>query len=377
MTNTSRELARLSDAELLAETIRLARTERDATVALIRCLIEVEARRLHLAQGRSSLFTYCTQVLHLSEHAAYRRIEAARTARRFPRILELVADGSINLTTVGLVAPHLTAENIDTVLDRVRGKSKRDVEAVVAALRPSPDVPATVRKLPAPTVSAVLRDTHPSGASSSAAVPTDETAAVPGIRHPEPGAPRLPAVHAAQKLSVVAPLAPGRYKLQLTVSTETQEKLRRLQDLTRHTNPTGDLAVILDRAITLLLEHVERQKLAATDRPRTGADRSSQTRHVPAGVKRAVWKRDEGRCAFIGPDGRCGERAFLEFHHVVPFADGGIASVESISLRCRAHNGYEAERWFGAPWILRDSPSGSDSTSTSRAVEPDHWTWPG
>ncbi len=61
--------------------------EREATAALIAALGELDARRLYLAEGCSSLFTYCTQVLHLSEHAAYGRIEAARAARKWPVVL--------------------------------------------------------------------------------------------------------------------------------------------------------------------------------------------------------------------------------------------------------------------------------------------------
>jgi hypothetical protein len=86
------------------------------------------------------LFTYCTQVLHLSEHAAYGRIEAARAARRFPEILSLLADGAITLTTVTLLGPHLTAQNHRAVLDGVRHQSRREVEHLVARLRPKPDV---------------------------------------------------------------------------------------------------------------------------------------------------------------------------------------------------------------------------------------------
>ena len=66
-------------------------------------------------------------------------------------------------------------------------------------------------------------------------------------------------------------------------------------------------------------------------------------------MKRAVWARDHGRCAFVGSQGRCTERGFLEYHHLVPFADGGLATVDNLELRCRAHNAYEAERWFGMP----------------------------
>jgi hypothetical protein len=57
--------------------------------------------------------------------------------------------------------------------------------------------------------------------------------------------------------------------------------------------------------------------------------------------------RDEGRCAFMGSEGQCAERGFLEFHHLVPYAAGGEATVEMVALRCRQHNGYEAELEFG------------------------------
>ncbi len=91
-------------------------------------------------------------MLHLSEHAAYLRgIEAARSARRYPKILDRLADGSLHLTAVSLLGPHLTAANHLEVLDSARHKSKRDVEQLVARLRPQPDVPAVIRKLPAPT----------------------------------------------------------------------------------------------------------------------------------------------------------------------------------------------------------------------------------
>ncbi len=97
------------------------------------------------------MFAFCVQMLHLSEHAAYLRIEAARSARRYSDILDRLADGSLHLTAVSLLGPHLTAANHLEVLDSARHKSKRDVEQLVARLRPQPDVPAVVRKLPAPT----------------------------------------------------------------------------------------------------------------------------------------------------------------------------------------------------------------------------------
>jgi 5-methylcytosine-specific restriction endonuclease McrA len=127
----------------------------------------------------------------------------------------------------------------------------------------------------------------------------------------------------------------------------THDRLRRIQDLLRHSVPDGDVETIVDKALTLLLEHAERTKMAATPRPRSRTPISSTTRHIPAAVKRAVWERDGGRCTFQGTEGRCQETGFLEFHHVVPYAAGGETSAENLQLRCRAHNALEAERWFG------------------------------
>ena len=146
--------AQLSNSELLAEVKSAAQHERHATTRLVALLAEVDTRRVYLGEGCSSLFTYCTQVLHLSEHAAYGRIEAAR-ARRFPVVLDLLTEGAITLTAVTLLAPHLTQANHLDVLREARYKSKRDVENM-ARLRPQPAVPATVRKLPAPTPTVAL-----------------------------------------------------------------------------------------------------------------------------------------------------------------------------------------------------------------------------
>jgi hypothetical protein len=139
---------KLSDDELLAEVTRLAASERTATVRLIAALAEVDARRLYLGQGCSSLFVYCTRMLHLSEHAAYGRIEGARAARRWPSVLGMLEAGELTLTSLSLFAPHLSDENHEDLLARARYRSKREVEEIVAALRPRPDVRSLIRQLP-------------------------------------------------------------------------------------------------------------------------------------------------------------------------------------------------------------------------------------
>ena len=147
-----------------------------------------------------------------------------------------------------------------------------------------------------------------------------------------------------------SPTSPERYRVQFTVGKDTHDKLRRLQALLRREIPNGDPAAIFDRAVTLLLEKVEREKIgaAAKARPiRPGTDRS-RSRHTPNESKRVAWRREGGQCGFVAPNGhRCAERAFMEFHHIEAFALGGPSTPDNIGLRCRRHNQYEAERVFG------------------------------
>jgi hypothetical protein len=159
----------------------------------------------------------------------------------------------------------------------------------------------------------------------------------------------LPAPRPARP--IVAPIAESRYVAKVTVGANTHAKLSRAQELLRHTIPNGDPAKILERALTLLVDQLERRQLGKAQRPRAGSRRrpagSEQTRQVPADVRRAVWARDEGRCGFEGAQGRCTATGFLELHHVIPFASGGPTTTENLSLRCRAHNLFEAGRECG------------------------------
>jgi len=110
-TNVLSLVGQLADQDLVARVKVLAQREREAIATLIAHLAVLDERQLYLAEGCASMFTYCVQVLHLSEYAAHSRIEAARAARKYPLILDMLGDGSVNLTTVGLLAPDLTTEN--------------------------------------------------------------------------------------------------------------------------------------------------------------------------------------------------------------------------------------------------------------------------
>lgn len=352
--NAQPSFVHLSDSDLLVTLKQLVESERTATATVVAAIAEVESRRLFLGEGCPSLFVYCTRMLHLSEPAAYARIAAARAGLRFPIILELLARGDLSLTAICLFAPHLTEANYRVVLEAALHKGKRDVERMIAELHPKPDVAATIRKLPSPVVTPSMVRVEKTARPSDGPVIEGAPIAPDGpalFQAPDPP-PRTFVAPGTPRPPVVVPLAPERFKVQFTVGRETHDKLRRAQDLLRHAVPNGDPAQIVDRALTLLLEHLERTKLASVMRPRAPGAEVTVSRHIPSAVRRAVWARDGGCCAFVGTQGRCADRGFLEFHHVIPYAAGGTASIENIQIRCRAHNQYEAQQYFGPEWLF-------------------------
>jgi hypothetical protein len=141
------------------------------------------------------------------------------------------------------------------------------------------------------------------------------------------------------------------YLVRLTIGKSLHDKLRHAQVLLSHSVPSGDVAQVLERALDSLIARLERGKNGSGVRGKSESRRSSPrlsstgSRHILAEVRRAVWKRDQAQCTFVGTEGhRCGEKRFLELDHVEPHARGSEATVDNLRLRCRAHNQLEAER---------------------------------
>jgi hypothetical protein len=329
MTST-KELKSISDEELLLRLSELLKQSRRVEADLVAHIGEVDERRLYTTRACSSMFAYATEVLHLSEAEAYLRIAAARAARAFPILLTMLDDGRLHLSGIAKLAPHLTEANCETVLSRAAHQSKRQIEELVAELAPKPDVPATMRKLPV----------RPPATPPRSALQLRPDA-VKNEMPPPAAAPRI----------AVQPLAPARYKVQFTASAEFRDKIERLTALLRPSVPDGDLAAILEQAVTEKLERLEARRFAETSAPRKNveeADTSPSGRYIPAPVKRIVRKRDSDRCTFVDETGRrCTERQRLEFHHRNPYGLGGDRSPENISLMCHAHNAHLAELDYG------------------------------
>ena len=344
-----RPLQSIPDDELLHRLAGLMSQSRRVEADIVVHLAEVDERRLYAREALPSMFAYCTDVLHLSEAEAYLRIAAARASREHPMLLPMLADDRLHLTAIAKLAPHLTRENRDGLLERATHRSKRQIEEQIAEIAPRPDVPAAVRKLPERKTLPML-ELGPDGVAA-----------------PEPGArpdeavdhalhTHVPAVAGCSPPvppPVIQPLSPGRYKVQFTASAEFHHKLERLRALMGSRGREGELAAVIEQAVTEKLERLEASRFARTRAPREGPAEtepgpSRSSRHIPAAVRRAVSERDGGRCRYVDDRGRrCKERDRLEFHHRHPFGLGGDHSVPNIRLMCRAHNAYLAECDYG------------------------------
>ena len=394
-TNILTTAAALSDRDLLARLDRLATNERHASVDLVAHLAALEARpTLYEGLGFGSLFEYCTAVLRLSEDAACTRIAVAGACRRCPVILDLLATGETNLTNIRRLARHLTPESHEAILARAVNRTRQEIEVLLRELDPQPDLRSSVRRAAAPDAPRPPASAPP----PSLPLPVEPASWDEGAGE-RPSAEVKPTVFSPPR-PTIQPSAPERYHVKFTIGAETHRRLRRVQTLLRREIPDGDPGAIFDRALALLLEKVEKQKLGATAnpgsgrsiRPRTDRCAGKPPRHIPNEVKREVSKRDGDRCAFVASTGRrCDQRAFLEFHHVQPFAMQGPATVDNIVLHCRRHNRYEAEQEFGPfdPSVVREtSPAYGESqpglervrnlkTPFDQHLQARAWTWRG
>src|SRR5256885_8048993 len=140
-------VAALSSSDLLAKTRELARESCSVEAELLVHLGEVDERKLYLECAFSSIFAFCVEELGFSEDAAYYRIHVARAARRMPAIIDGIRLGRVHLAGARMLVPHLTPENHLELLDEAAGKSKRQIEEIVARVAPQPDVPAMITQV--------------------------------------------------------------------------------------------------------------------------------------------------------------------------------------------------------------------------------------
>lgn len=293
------ELSAKTNTEILLGIRNIAHKEQKLKAEFLVYLNEVDERKIYAREGYSSLFSFLTEHLRYAESSALKRIHVARKVKLFPQIYSLVEEGKVSLSSLELVARHLTPENSASLLGEIVGKSVRQVEHLVGSLFPKPS--------PKDKVNALSEDS---------------------------------------------------FLITFAADRELMEKMSQGKALLGRKYPSGRLGDILHDAFDLLLEHegdkrcmpstedfppalleeVQSQQLALA--LMSDPSLKDTPRYIPRGIRREVWQRDGGKCQYPRRDGTiCGARTFLEFDHVVAWANGGTShSAGNIQLLCRAHN---------------------------------------
>jgi hypothetical protein len=332
----------LTDPGLLSVVATRVSLDCDTTAELLADLGEIDARKLYAPEGYDSMYEFCVHELRMSEDVACKRICAARAARRFPAIFPAVAEGTLHLSAVVVLAPHLTPETADELLATAAHRPRAAIERLLAERFPKPDVPTLVMSM-TPAIAA--------GGPAPGAVSAPDLLSAPGRIVPSVSPNSSDLTEPLPARAKPVPLSSGKYAVQFTMDEEMHEELLTVQALLGHVLPSGDVAEVFRRALRELRKRLERQKFAKCDSPRPQKS-VANGRHIPAEIKRAVWKRDGGQCTFLSEKGkRCESRTRLEFDHVEAVARGGRSTVGGLRLRCRAHNQYEAERTFGSEFM--------------------------
>jgi hypothetical protein len=284
-------LSGVGNDELLAALSVLVRRENDLMSDLLAHLAELDKRRLYLDLGFTSLFAYCTEALGLCKSSAGRRIAVARVCRTYPEAFARVARGELQLSVLSLLSQYLNEENAAELFEACSRKSCDQVEELLAARFPKPDVRDAIRRLPARAAACT-----PDGGSTAAALPVQRR---------------------------FEPLSADRFGVRFTADAEFRQLLEEVRALASHREPSGDLMSLMKRGLEAYRRELQKERFGLGKRPRClrrrraeDSEPANRSRHVAAGVAREIYVRDGGCCTFCSADGRrCGPRRFLELDH--------------------------------------------------------------
>jgi 5-methylcytosine-specific restriction endonuclease McrA len=359
----------------------LLRREHHARGEFLLALAAFDRERRWVDLGYSSLFSFLTRELGLSAGAAQNRKTAAELVQKYPAVEAALREGRLCLSTVNEVAKVLTPENAAEVLPRYFGLSARDAAFVSASLRPVENPPKR-EFLVTPVRGSGSVEAPPAGAS-----PLLQTHEVPPAPGASPSTTSPPLAPTPAPRPTIRPLDAERARMNITVSRRLLGKLAAARDALSHSNPGASEEEILEVGLDLILERqAKRRGLVAKPRkpspapsvapsreaisaapkdaaPRAPASTSQsatpaaatpppvppeRSRYVRADVRRAVWKRDQGRCQWpVDGGGICGATYQVEVDHIPGWALGAESTIDRLRLLCRVHQDVHARRLYG------------------------------
>ena len=278
----------------------LAKVERRISVKILRHLMEMEKRRIHLDMGYSSLFIFLTKHLKYSDGSAYRRIEAMKILRDVPDLGHRITVGAISVTVAAEISRIVKIKKIKdsreklALVEQFSWKNKREVEKEIARIAPRETKPEKIREI-----------------------------------------------------------NPEESSLELTINKELREKLEKLKALLSHKNPSLKMSGVLEAIADIALKQLEKrtspksevasEKVTSPEIARA-SNNQKRSRYIPAKTKNIIFQRANHQCEFTTPNNkRCEATHFLEIDHIKPYSQNGSSHPQNLQLLCRKHNQRKAE----------------------------------
>jgi len=142
------------------------------------------------------------------------------------------------------------------------------------------------------------------------------------------------------------------FEIRFAADEELMELVRWLKCHLSHKFPKG--ASFLEIFKYAISYAKEREDLSIQKKPRKSSAKTD-TRYIPKGVKQQVWKKYNGKCAFVGADNRrCNSDYNLQFdHYPIPYARGGRSTTKNLRLLCARHNRFTAEQVYGEQCVKK------------------------
>ncbi len=370
-------LAALSNEQLIRKGDRAVWNRHELAIEILDCLIEIERRSLYLKEGYSSLFEYCTRRWHYSSPKAGRTIAVARCAKKFPGVRSLLVERKIKVCGVARIAGILTEKNSDELLREVSGKKYVEIDRIAASRRTAPAIREFVR----PIGMKSLPSGNKSAGNNDLFQPTEEMAA--GMAGRTANRSRIDTrwqidraasngVGQAPRPNSGVEKTENRYEIRFSASEGFLRKLLRAQAICSR---RPGLESVLEKALDELLDRHDPERRVARREKRKSVRRALEenassgatisqvsdegdppgpdhariytekgrtkprSRHIPTGIRDAVFTRDAGRCTYVSKNGiRCGATAHLQIDHIRPFCLGGEHTLDNLRLLCGKHN---------------------------------------
>ena len=343
------KLERLSNAELDRSAETLVVAENRNIAKLIAHIAEMSSRKTALELGYKSLYDYCISRLNLSEGAVPSRIHVANVARRFPQLLVALAERRVSLTVAGLLAPHVSEENVDKLISDCAGKTCKATQEYLVAIKPKPVFEPSIRRRPS---------------APQPATPPDKLS-------PQAPNPQLDATPPKGSPTILQPARPDEFNFRFSADRDFKDKFERLAEVLGVENMQKHMADILEKAIDIALEkkdpkkklerrHKRDKKREDSSKAKSPANEIRKThepaksRYIASEVSERVYARANYRCQYLASDGtRCSARTGLQIEHVRPFGIFRSNDERFLALLCAGHNGLAAERVYGAAFMRR------------------------